>query len=145
MNPGVHIARVWEDPHLLEVAVTVSDGRSHVQTHAYVHRATLTAAAHALTAFSATAQDGTLDVELGAPAANDGNGWVRIRFLIHRGRLIVTSEQHAAPERLWHQSLAAQATLHLRSELALLDRFVEELLRFVEDHDEPATLHGIRV
>jgi hypothetical protein len=72
-----------------------------------------------------------------------GGGFrARFRFAVP-GRLLVSCEQTSAPVELGTTKVANSASIHLRSEPALLDRFVRELAAVAGGHRQTAFLEGV--
>jgi hypothetical protein len=141
---GIWIARIWSDEDMVELTVEVSDGTSRFATRMYVGYQRLTDTIMNLDAFKIRVYGGLLDVRFGefGPEYGGGAFHARLHFAMPRGFLI-TCHLESDFEDFGKQRVASRATLYLRSEHALLDRFIEELRRIPDDTRGEAWLEAV--
>ena len=126
---GIEIERVWADEHVLELRVTVSDGRAVFVQDSYVGHGQLDDTVSELRAFGAALPGGTLRVQFGTFGPDMGGGAFRgdLRGL-DGGRIRITTRQETGYEDEADGGLStSSAKLHLTVEPAQFDRFLREL------------------
>lgn len=144
VSPGIHIAKIWFDDHIVELRITVCDGRSSFTNQVYAGHHDFTAAVGALHEFKGQAQGGLHDMRFGAFGPEFANGAFLARFHFARpGRLFITCEQESDHHEFGVKNVASSATLHVTSEPALLDRFVAELRTVASGVRDDATLGAL--
>lgn len=145
MKPGILISRLWSDDDVLELEVRVSDGKSSFSNQVYVAKqGALEDAVSSLQDFKAAVYGGLLDLQLGEFGPEFANGAFHARFhFTSPGRLFVTCKQESDFVEFAQKQVASKATLYLKSEPALLDRFIVELDALATGKSEEAELEGI--
>lgn len=144
MKPGIHISKIGYDDGVIELKVEVSDGSSLFLNRVYVERKTLIDAASNLYIFKDHFHGGLLDVQFGAFGCEYTNGGFHARFHFPSpGRLYVTSRQETEFEKFSKKMVASKATMYVKSEPVLLDRFITELQALASGASEEAFLEGI--
>jgi hypothetical protein len=124
--------------------MAVHDGSSAFTNHAYVGHAAVEAAVSALDSFKDEVNGGRLELGFGAFGPGYASGAFLARFeLVAPGRLYVSTEQESEFVELAGRQVASRATLHLRSEPALLDRFIAELRALSTGKAEEAYLEAV--
>jgi hypothetical protein len=130
MTPQIAIEKVWTDDDVDEYKITTSDGCSGFCTKVYVGHGALDSLLAGLDRFKSQIYGGIYDVALGSFGPEYANGAFHARLHFARdgrGHLYITVNA----ESEWHQfntmEVASRATLYLKSEPALLDRFIGEL------------------
>lgn len=128
MKPGVLITKLWEDDDLVELKIRVMDESSSFANKSYVGHADLKNAAASLYAFKDRTHRGLCDLRFGefGPEYAKGAFHARFHFPIP-GRLVVSCEQESEFMEFAKKVVASRATMFLRSEPGLLDRFIAEL------------------
>jgi hypothetical protein len=144
MKAGITIKRVWEDPDVVELRISVSDGVSEFTNQVYVAHSILAKTVEDLDAFKSHLHGGLLDIRFGEFGPEWANGAFHGRFkLLSPGRMYVTARQETDYTDFGNNKVASTATMHVASEPGLLDRFISELGKVAsKDHDE-AHLEGI--
>jgi len=128
MKPGIQISRVWSDDDVVELRILVSDGTSYFSNKAYVGHAALEDAVSSLHVFKDHVQGGLFDLQFGAFGPEYASGAFHGRFHFPApGRLFVSCEQESEFVEFAKKEVASRATMYVRSEPALLDRFIAEL------------------
>ncbi len=144
MKQGLHLSKIWFDDDVIEFRIGVSDGTSHFVNQVYVGHSAFADAVSDLDAFKNHVHGGLLDVRLGAFGCEYANGAFHARFQFPSpGRLYVSCEQEAEFEEFSKKNVAGRATLYLKSEPALLDRFIVELRAVASGESEEASLEAI--
>ena len=144
MIPGIHLSKIWFDDDIIEFRIAVSDGTSRFVNQVYVRHAALTDAVSSLDTFKGHVHGGLLDVRFGEFGCEYSNGAFHARFQFPSpGRLYITSEQESDFGEFAKKTVASRATMYLKSEPALLDRFVIELQSLASGEREEASLEAI--
>ena len=144
MKPGIHVSRIWSDVDIFELRVRVSDGTSSFSNQVYVGYDALGEAVEAFHAFKDQMRGGLFDLRFGEFGPEYANGAFAARFhFAVPGRLFVSCEQEADYVRFGKKQVASRATLYLKSEAALLDRFIAELRALAAGTSEEAYLEAI--
>ena len=137
----IRIREVWRDEDaddLRRLAVTVDDGTSSFTSEVYVVDAALAEAVEGLDRFRHQIHGGIFDLRLGefGPEFAGGAFHARLNFAAP-GRLFITTRQESEfMDRPTGGSAAATARLYLRSEPALLDRWIDQLRNMVAQGSE---------
>lgn len=144
MKPGIHIARLWSDDDVVELRILVSDGTSSFSNKVYVGHAALEGAVSCLHVFKDQVHGGLLDLRFGEFGPEYASGAFHARFhspVPHR--LFVSCEQEAGFVEFAKKVVASRATMFVRSEPALLDRFIAELRAVAAGTSEEAYLEAV--
>jgi hypothetical protein len=144
MKPGIQISKVWADDDVVELRVSVSDGTSSFSNKVYVGHAALDDAVSSLHVFKDHVHGGLLDLRFGEFGPEYANGAFHARFHFSvPGRLFVSCKQEAEFVEFAKKEVANQATMYVKSEPALLDRFIAELRAVAAGRSEQAFLEAI--
>ena len=144
MMQGIHLSKIWFDEDVVEFRITVSDGTSSFSNQVYVGHAALEDAVASLDVFKGHVHGGLLDVRFGEFGCEYANGAFHARFQFpSSGRLYITCEQESDFEEFATKTVASRATLYLKSQPALLDRFIVELQALASGQVEEAFLEAI--
>jgi hypothetical protein len=128
MRRGISLAKIWSDADMIQARITTSDGISSFTSDIYIGHSALEEAVTDLTTFKTRIHGGLLDLRFGefGPEYAAGAFHARLHFP-KPGRLYVTCRQQSAFDDFTLTKVASDATLYLRTEPVLLDRFIEEL------------------
>ncbi len=144
MKPGIHISKIWLDDDVIELRIAVSDGSSLFSNRVYVGHSALAEAVAGLDLFKDQLHGGLHDLRFGELGPEWANGAFHARFHFPSpGRLYVTCEQESDFEKFGTKTVASRAKMYLKSEPALLDRFVAELQAVSSGASEEARLEAI--
>lgn len=144
MKLGIRFSKIWFDDDLLELRIGVSDGTSCFSNQVYVGHADFADTVSRLCVFKVHAHGGLLDVRFGEFGCEYANGAFHARFQFPSpGRLFVTCQQESGFEEFGKKAIASRATMYLKSEPALLDRFVVELQALASTASEEAFLEAV--
>ena len=139
MDRGIRIARIWSDDDMVELTIEVADGMSCFANRVYVGYRDLADTIAKLDTFRMQVHGGLLDVRFGEFGCEYANGAFHARFhFTEPGRLYISCRQESDFSDFGNKTVASCATMYLRSEPALLDRFIEELRRIPTDADSEA-------
>lgn len=128
MRSFVRIATIWSDNDVRELQFEVSDGVSIVANTAYVSIGWFAQTAEALERLGRQVHGGLYDLEAGTPGPEFAEGAFEARFQWHTpSELYVSTWQESGFFKFKGREVASTARLFLRTEAALLDRFVAEL------------------
>jgi len=144
MTQGIHLTKIWFDDDLVEFRITVSDGISSFTNQVYVGHAALEDAVSSLRVFKDHVHGGLLDLRFGEFGSEYANGAFHARFhFAVQARLFVSCEQESEFAEFAKKEVASGATMYIKSEPALLDRFIAELQALASGEAEEATLEAI--
>src|SRR6185295_4167300 len=128
MTPHIAITRTWSDNDVAKLAFEVCDGTSVFANEAYVPLDWGAVTASALDAFGQQIHGGLFDLQAGAEGFEYARGYIRARFHWYRPhQLLISTWQQEAHFPYKDGKVAAEAKLFLKTEPALLDRFVAAL------------------
>ena len=141
MQSFVRISRGWEDDDVFELAIEVCDGSSTVLTSAYEWLGWFATVADGLERFGKQIHGGLFDLEAGNFGSEYANGALTARFHWFRpDRLLIATRQQSDFFEFKGNQVASEAQLFLRTEPALLDRFVDDLRAVHRKQRPDATL-----
>jgi hypothetical protein len=144
MKPGIHIAKVWADDDVVELRILVADGTSYFTNMAYVGHADLKNAVSTLHTFKDHVHGGLCDLRLGEFGPEYASGAFHARFRLSApGRVFVSCEQESEFVEFAKKEVASRATMYVKSEPALLDRFIAELRAVSVGSNEEAYLEVV--
>ena len=128
MTPHIAITRTWSDNDVAKLAFEVCDGTSVFANEAYVPLDWGAVTASALDAFGQQIHGGLFDIQAGAEGFEYAGGYIRARFHWYRPhQLLISTWQQEDHFPYKDGKVAAEAKLFLKTEPALLDRFVAAL------------------
>ena len=144
MNSGIYISRVWSDDDVVELRILVSDGASSFSNKAYVWHAALEDTVSSLHVFKDQVHGGLFDLRFGefGPEFASGAFHARFHFPVP-GRLFVSCEQESEFVKFAKKEVASRATMYVRSEPALLDRFIAEMRAVSAGTSQEAFLEAV--
>jgi len=125
MVPHIAITSKWSDNDVSQLAFEVCDGTSLFANEAYVPLDWGAATASALRAFGQQIYGGLLDLKAGEDGFEYASGFIRARFHWYKpDQLLISTWQQGAHFPFKGGEAAAEARMFLKTEPALLDRFV---------------------
>jgi hypothetical protein len=128
LKNGIRFTKVWSDEDLVELRIEVSDGTSLFSNLVYVGHSDLADTVSNLEVFKRHMHGGLLDIRFGGFGPEYAHGAFHARFHYPKpGKLYVTSQQESDFSEFSLKTVASCATLYIKSEPALLERFVDEL------------------
>ncbi|MBX9605940.1 MAG: hypothetical protein K2Y51_06925 [Gammaproteobacteria bacterium] len=144
MKSGIHISRIWSDDDVVELRILVSDGAASFSNKSYIGHAALEDAVSSLQVFKGDVRGGLLDLRFGefGPEYAGGAFHARFHFPVP-GRLFVSCEQESEFVEFAKKEVASRATLYVKSEPALLDRFIGEMRALSAGNGEEAYLEAV--
>lgn len=142
MKAGISLKRVWDDNDVVELEVAASDGLSVFRNKVYVGHGALDETIERLDAFKRQVHGGLYDITFGSFGREYANGAFEARLHFFKpGTLAVTVKAESEWKPFKDKGeVASSATLHLTSEPALLDNFIEELKALVANLAKEASL-----
>jgi len=144
MTPRIAITRTWSDNHMAQLAFEVRDGTSVFVNEAYVQLDWGVVTASALRAFGQQIYGGLFDLQAGEEGFEYAGGFIRARFHWYKpDQLLISTRQQGDHFPFKGSKAAANASLFLKTEPALLDRFVTELPSLDAQDGGQATLECI--
>jgi hypothetical protein len=145
MGPRIAITRTWSDNDLAQLAFEVCDGTSLFANESYVPLDWGVTTASALRTFGQQIHGGLFDLQAGEEGSEYAGGFVRARFHWYKpNQLLISSWQQGAHFPFKGTEVAAGARLFLKTEPALLDRFVAALPSLDSQGGGQVTLECIR-
>ncbi len=128
MTPRISITRTWSDNDVAQLAFEVCDGTSVFANEAYAPLNWGAVTACALRAFGLQIHGGLFDLKAGDEGFEYASGYIRARFHWYKpDQLLISTSQQGAHFPFKGSEAAADARLFLKTEPALLDRFVAAL------------------
>ena len=144
MNPHIRIAKRWQDDDVLQVQVEVCDGSSIFANAAYVSLDWFADIADALERFGTQVYGGLYDLTAGTSGPEFAEGAIVARFHWYRPtQLFISTRQESDFFEFKGNEVASTATMFLRTEPGLLDRFTAQLRAASGRQDGEATLECI--
>jgi hypothetical protein len=128
MIPRISITRTWSDNDVAQLAFEVCDGVSVFTNQAYVSLHWGAEAAAALRTFGRQIHGGLYTLEAGAGGREYASGSFRARFHYYKPHhLLISTRQQRDFFPFKGSDVAPKAKMFLRTEPALLDRFIAAL------------------
>lgn len=129
IKAGIRISEAWADIHMSDFEIMTSDGKSLFTHRVYVDPATLFYVVENLTQFSTKMESGSSHrIEFGKFGSDFGGGAFSVYFQIQKlGKIHIVVRGQSRYLQFGSQEVANEATLHLVSEPALLDSFINDL------------------
>ena len=128
MKPRITIRRTLTDTDVFRYAFEVCDGTSLFVNEAYAPIGWGGNSAHALRTFSRHVHGGIFDLEAGNEGPEYASGAFRARFHFYKPTdLLISTTQQGDYFPFKTREVATEARMFLRTEPALLDRFIAEL------------------
>ena len=141
MKPYIAIKRTWHDDDIALLAFEVCDGQSVFLIEAYADLEWGAKAATALSRFNSQVHGGLCNLETGDGGPEYAGGAFRARFHYYKpNMLLISTQQQGEFRRFKDGQTAAEAKMFLRTEPALLDRFIVALPGLDKANHEVATL-----
>jgi hypothetical protein len=144
MRLGITLVKIWSDADVIEARITTSDGTSSFTSEVYIGHPSLEEAVIDLTTFKEQVHGGLLDLRFGEFGPEYAGGAFHARLHFPKpGRLYVTCRQQSGFEDFTLTKVASEAMLYVKTEAALLDRFIEELRDVSTQKRDEAYLEAI--
>src|SRR5688500_8258294 len=139
MKPGIRFSRVWSDDDVVELEVRVSDGVSSFSNQVYVGHAVLKEAVSSLRIFKDHVHGGLFELRFGEFGSKNAICAFHARFHFSLPvRLYVSCEQESEFVEFAKKNVASRGSFYVKSEPALLGRFIDELGAMAEGTREDA-------
>jgi hypothetical protein len=144
MKPGISFTKIWSDDDAVELRIQVSDAQSVFVNEVYVGHQELADLVVNLNRFKTHVHGGIHDIAFGSFGPEYANGAFHARLHFQdRGIVFVAVRSQCSFEEFGKKNVASEATLHVKTEPALLDNFVEEIKGMCEGERDEAALEGI--
>jgi hypothetical protein len=128
MLPRIAITRTWSDNDVAQLTFEVCDGVSVFANEAYASPDWGATAAAALRTFAHQIHGGLFNLEAGEEGPEYASGSFRARFHYYKpNQLLISTIQQGDFFSFKGGQVAPTATMFLRTEPALLDRFITAL------------------
>lgn len=147
MKPFIAFKKIWEDEDMVELTISISDGKSLFQCNAYVAHQTMAESVKELGVFKNHVYGGLYDLRFGEFGPEYANGAFHARFEFHRsgnGKLSITAKAESEWDDFTHTKVASNATLYLRTEPALYDNWLNALASLINGSSAEAMLECIQ-
>ncbi len=142
MTPFIAIEKVWSDDDVVEFEITTADGCSSFCVKVYAGHENLKSTLADLDRFKNQLYGGICDMKLGEFGPEYANGAFQARLHFNpdgRGCLLITVHAESDWRPFSKTDVASRATLYLKSEPGLLDRFIGELRKVSSGTQDKAT------
>lgn len=140
MTPGIRFTKLWSDDDMLDLKVEVCDGNSMFTTDIYVGHKHLADTVSELYKFKDHIRGGLFNLRFGEFGPEYASGALDVRMHFRtRGNLLLRVSAESRFREFEDRELASKATLHVVSEVGLLDNFILALRMLSEgsvDHAE---------
>jgi hypothetical protein len=144
MNAQIVINKIWFDNDVVELQIRVCDGVSRFSNRVYVGHEVLATVVADLNTFKLGIHGGIYDMNFGAFGPEYANGGFTARLHFYPvGRLKISTYQQSEFQEFTKNKVASEARLYLKSEPALLDRFILELASISADTSDEASLECV--
>ena len=144
MLPRILITRRWFDDDVAQLAFEVCDGVSVFVNEAYVSLDWGTEAAAALRTLVPQIYGGMYNLQAGDGGPEYASGAFYARFHWYKpDQLLISTRQQGDFFDFKRSEVAPQATMYLRTEPALLDRFIASLPSIDDPKGGPAELQCV--
>lgn len=147
MKPSIAFKKIWEDEDMVELTVSICDGKSLFQCDVYVGNQTMAETVDDLNVFKDQVYGGLYDLRFGEFGPEYASGALHARFEFHRsgnGKLSITAKAESEWNDFTHTKVASNATLYLRTEPGLLDNWLNELKELKNGSSNEALLECIQ-
>jgi hypothetical protein len=144
MSSHIRVSERSRDENLLQLQFEVYDGSSTFINSAYADLDWFGTAADELHRFARQIYGGLYDLDVGMSGPEYADGAIAVRFHWFRPtELYVATWQQSSFFEFKGNQVASEASLFLRTQPALLDRFIAELRSAHRQQQEEATLDCI--
>ena len=147
MKPSIAFKKIWQDDDMVELTISIADGRSLFQCDVYVGHETLAEAIEQMDTFKGHVYGGLSDLRFGEFGPEYANGAFHARFEFHRsgnGKLSVTAKAESGWNEFTHTMVASNVTLFLRTEPVLFDNWLNSLKGLANGIRDDAILECIQ-
>jgi len=147
MKPSIAFKKKWEDDDMVELAISISDGKSLFLCDVYVGHQTMIEAVNDLMVFKNQVYGGLYDLRFGEFGPEFAGGAFHARFEFHQsgnGKLSITAKAESEWDDFTHTKVASNATLYLRTEPGLFDNWLNELNGLKNGSSNEAVLECIQ-
>lgn len=147
MRPSVAFKKIWADDDMVELTISISDGKSLFQCDVYVAHQTLAETANELGVLKDHVYGGLYDLRFGEFGPEYASGAFHARFEFHpsgNGKLSITAKAESDWDDFTHTKVASNATLYLRTEPGLFDNWLNELNGLKNGSSNEAVLECIQ-
>jgi hypothetical protein len=146
VKSGLSFRKVWQDEDVVELEIASRGDAFLSCVQVYADHQHLNDVVLGLNGFKKDVHHGVFEISFGQFTPEYANGAFRaqLSFLeLGRGYVFMTVNSQSAWADFAKRKVANQATLHLKSEPALLDRFIEELTKLTAGDSDEAFLEVV--
>ena len=134
MEPKIEFKNIWLDDHMFELEIMVFSETSKFTTKVYVGYPNIEKIFEELDVFKTHKHGGLYDMTFGEFGPEYGSGAFTIRFHFQQnGKLNLTIKLQTEYYSFGKKEIADEATMHLKTEPALLDNFVSAIKSISKD------------
>lgn len=147
MQPSIGFKKIWQDDDMVELTISINDGKSLFQCDIYVGHQTLSETVDNLNNFKDHVYGGLFDLRFGEFGPEYASGAFHARFEFHRsgnGKLSITAKSESDWDDFTHTKVASNATLYFSTEPALFDNWLGELKGLENGARDDAVLECIQ-
>lgn len=141
MKPEIFIQNVWSEGDLIEIEISVCNGRALFINNVYIKKQQLLDLVNLLNALKSHYEGGVTDILLGAFGREYALGafFARLHFF-KPGSVYIETHQQSEHFVFKEREEACEAKMYLQTESSQLDDFIEELVMLINGRNRGATL-----
>jgi len=141
LKPEISIEKVWFDDDLIELKISICNGKSLFTNKVYVGSHQILELVNSLNIFKNHYYGGLKDILLGQFGREYANGAFSARLHFPKpGPLYIATHQQSEHFEFKGQEEASEAKMYLKTEPVLLDNFIQELKGLSNGINDVATL-----
>ena len=141
LKPEITIEKVWFDDDLIELKISVCNGKSLFTNKVYVGHHQILELLSSLNIFKNHYYGGLKDILLGQFGREYANGAFSARLHFPKpGVLYIATHQQSEYFEFKGQEEASEAKMYLKTEPVLLDNFIQQLMGLSNGISDVATL-----
>ncbi len=147
MKPYIQLKRIWDDDDLVELGVTVCDGKSLFSNTVYASRYDIKETVKNMETFKNHIHGGIYDLKFGAFGHEYAGGGFQARLHFYeqgKGILYISTYQQSDSQDFKGNQVASEAYMYLKTEPALFDRFIADFEALSADNSKEANMECLQ-
>lgn len=144
MKPSIKFEEIWNDEDLIELRVTINNGKSQFSNCVYLGHHKIDELYQSLDRFKSQYYGGLRDIYFGQFGMEYANGAFHARLHFPKpGNLYIATKQQSEFFKFKGQEVASEAEMYLTTEPVLFDNFLLELKSLRNGNSKTAELECI--